>query len=103
MKINLFTNGKTNIQSVMKAGISLAVAAMLLTAALAVPAAAQKLVPCKGSLQGHEIDTPEGGRPPTTVTADGSATGIATTSVNSLSAINLRLPSRTAPQRGLLN
>ena len=78
MKITLFTNGKTNIQSVMKASISLAVAAMLLTAALAVPAAAQKLVPFKGSLQGHEIDTPVGGPPPTTVNAVGSTTGIAT-------------------------
>lgn len=76
MQISLFTNGKTNTKSVMKASISLAVAAMLLTAALAVPA--QKQVPFKGSLQGHETDTPEGGPPPTTVNADGSATGIAT-------------------------
>ena len=64
MQINLFTNGKTNTKSVMKASISLAVAAMLLTAALAMPAAAQKQVPFKGSLQGHETDTPEGGPPP---------------------------------------
>jgi len=78
MQINLFTNRKTNTQSVMKASISLAVAAMLLTASLAVPAAAQKQVPFKGSLQGHEMDTPQGGPPPTTVIADGSATGIAT-------------------------
>jgi hypothetical protein len=93
MQINLFTNGKTNTQSVMKASISLAVAAMLLTAAFAVPAAAQKQVPFKGSLQGHETDTPEGGPPPTTVIADGSATGIAThvgQLVNSHSAINSR-------------
>jgi hypothetical protein len=52
MQISLFTNGKINTKSVMKAGISLALAAMLLTAALAVPAAAQKQVPFKGSLQG---------------------------------------------------
>ena len=78
MQISLFTNGKTNTKSVMKASISLAVAAMLLTAALAVPAAAQKQVPFKGSLQGHEIDTPQGGPPPTTLIVDGSATGIAT-------------------------
>src|ERR1700687_4159153 len=48
MQISLFTNGKTNTKSVMKASISLAVAAMLLTAALAVPATAQKQVPFKG-------------------------------------------------------
>jgi len=78
MQINQFTNGKTNTQSVMKANIFLAVAAMLLTAALAVPAAAQKQVPFKGSLQGHETGTPEGGPPPTTVIADGSAEGIGT-------------------------
>jgi hypothetical protein len=77
MQINLFTNGKTNTQSVMKASISLTVAAVLLTAFLA-PAAAQKQVPFKGSLQGHEIDTPEGGPPPSTVNADGNTTGIAT-------------------------
>ena len=78
MQISLFTNGKTNTQSVMKASISLAVAAMLLTAALAVPAAAQKQVPFKGSLQGLEIDTPQGGPPPTTLNTDGNTTGIAT-------------------------
>jgi hypothetical protein len=78
MQISLFTNGKINTKSVMKASIALAVAAMLLTAALAVPAVAQKQVPFKGSLQGHETDTPEGGPPPTTVNVDGSATGIAT-------------------------
>ena len=61
----------------MKASISLVVAAMLLTAVLAVPAAAQKQVPFKGSLQGHETDTPEGGPPPTTLSVDGNATGIA--------------------------
>jgi hypothetical protein len=42
----------------MKTTIYLSMAAMLLTAALAVPTAAQKRVPFKGSLQGHEIDTP---------------------------------------------
>src|SRR5260370_30844166 len=73
MQISLFTNGKTNTKSVMKASISLAVAAMFLTVALAVPAAAQKQVPFKGSLQGQETDTPPGSG-----MVDGSATGIAT-------------------------
>ena len=78
MRMSLFINGKTNTKSVMKASISLTVAAMLLTVALAVPAAAQKQVPFKGSLQGQETDTPQGGPPPTTSSVDGSATGIAT-------------------------
>ena len=43
-----------------------------------VPAAAQKQVPFKGSLQGHETDTPQGGPPPTTVMATGSTEGIGT-------------------------
>jgi hypothetical protein len=42
----------------------------------AVPATAQKQVPFKGSIQGHEIDIPQGGPPPTTLSVDGSATGI---------------------------
>ena len=54
-------------KSVMKPSVSLVVAAMLLTAVIAVSAAAQKQVPFKGSLQGHETGTPEGGPPPTTV------------------------------------
>jgi len=78
MQISLFTNGKTNTKSVIKASISLAVAAMLLTAGLAVPAAALNQVPFKGSIQGHETSTPQGGPPPTTLVVDGSATGIAT-------------------------
>ena len=62
----------------MKTTIYLPMAAMLLTATLAVSAAAQHQVPFKGSLQGQEIDTPQGGPPPTTSFVDGSATGIAT-------------------------
>jgi hypothetical protein len=71
-------NGKTNTESMMKASLSLVIAAMLLTAALAVPAAAQKQVPFKGSLQGQETNTPQGGPPPTTLSVDGSVTGMAT-------------------------
>ena len=54
------------------------VAALILTAALAVPVAAQKQVPFKGAMQGREIDTPQGGPPPTTLLADGRTRGIAT-------------------------
>jgi len=60
----------------MKTTIYLLTAAMLLTAALAVPAAAQNLVPFKGSIQGHEVDTPLGGPPPTTLSVDGTDEGI---------------------------
>lgn len=52
------------------------IAVMFLTTTLAV-SAAQNLVPFKGSLQGQEIDTPQGGPPPTTLSVNGSATGIA--------------------------
>jgi hypothetical protein len=53
-----------NVGYRLRAFFSLAVAAMLLTGALAVPAAAQSQVPFKGSLQGNETDTPQGGPPP---------------------------------------
>jgi hypothetical protein len=52
--------------------VSLLMAALILTAELAVPAAAQKQVPFKGTIQAHETDTPQGG----TVSASGSGTGI---------------------------
>ena len=42
----------------MSSRIYLWMAVLILTAALAVPAAAQKLVPFNGAMQGHEIDTP---------------------------------------------
>jgi len=45
---------------------------------LAVPAAAQKQVPFDGAMQGREIDTPQGGPPPTTLLVDGRTRGIAT-------------------------
>jgi len=57
--------------------VTIFLAVLLLTATFAVSAAAQKQVPFKGSLQGQEIDTPQGGPPPTTLNAVGSTTGIA--------------------------
>lgn len=66
------------MNSMTKPRFYLPIAALILTATLVVPAAAQNQVPFKGSLQGHETDTPEGGPPPTTLTADGNTTGIAT-------------------------
>src|SRR5215831_9522299 len=50
----------------------------ILLALSAVAAQKLKMVPFKGSLQGSEIDTPEGGPPPTTLSVDGSTTGLAT-------------------------
>jgi hypothetical protein len=47
-----------------KSRFYLPIAALILTATLAVPAAAQNQVPFKGSLQGQETDTPQGGPPP---------------------------------------
>ena len=54
------------------------IAALILTAALALQAAGQKQVPFNGSMQGREIDTPQGGPPPTTLSVDGYTRGIAT-------------------------
>ena len=62
----------------MKTTFYLTISAMLLTAGLAVSAAAQKQIPFKGALQGQEIDTPQGGPPPTTLSVNGSDAGIAT-------------------------
>jgi len=65
------------MKTITRSNVYVPIAAMIL-AALAVAATAQKQVPLKGSLQGHEIDTPQGGPPPTTLSVDGSTTGIAT-------------------------
>jgi len=65
------------MNTMMGSRVYLSIAALILTAVLVVPAAAQKQVPFKGSLQGQEIDTPQGGPPPTTLNAVGSTTGIA--------------------------
>ena len=51
-------------------------AAMILTVALAVPAAAQQQVPFKGAMQGYDVDTP--GPSPGTVVVTTSGTGVAT-------------------------
>lgn len=66
------------MNTLLRKGLYLPMAAMILTA-LAVPmTAAQDQVPFKGSIQGNEIDTPQGGPPPTTLSVNGSATGIGT-------------------------
>ena len=58
MKTLLFTNGKTMLKTMMKTSIHLPMAAMFLTALLAGPAAAENLVPFKGSLEGFLVITP---------------------------------------------
>jgi hypothetical protein len=58
----------------MRTTINLLMAVMLLTAALAVPGAAQNLIPFKGAIQGQETHTVEF----PIITANGSCTGIAT-------------------------
>jgi len=58
----------------MKTTIYLLIAAMLLTAALAVPGAAQNQIPLNGTIQGEEIHT---GTPPL-ITANCSCAGIGT-------------------------
>jgi hypothetical protein len=64
------------MKTITRSNIYLPMAAMILTAAIAVPAAAQKQVPFKGSLQGHDSHT---GMPsPTTVLLATSCTGIGT-------------------------
>jgi len=62
------------MKSMMKFNTSLAIMAMILTAVLTVPAAAQKQVPFKGSIQAQETDVPS--VPPGSLFATGSGTGI---------------------------
>jgi hypothetical protein len=56
--------------------ICLPMAAIILTAVLAIPAAAQSQVPFKGTMQGHDSDSP--GPSPNTVVVTTSGTGIGT-------------------------
>jgi hypothetical protein len=66
------------MNAIKKTSIYGAMAAMFLTVALAGTAAAKQEVPFHGSIQGVEIDIPQGGPPPTSLSVNGSATGIAT-------------------------
>ena len=63
------------MKTITRSNIYLPMAAMILTAALAVPAAAQKQVPFKGAMQGHDTDI---GSTDTTVTVLTVGTGIGT-------------------------
>ena len=67
------------MNTLLRSGTCLPIAAMILTAALANPAAAAaKLVPFKGSLQAKEKIVSTQGSPPVSFVADGSGGGIAT-------------------------
>jgi hypothetical protein len=56
--------------------IYLSMAALILTAALATPAAAQQQVPFKGAMQGNDVDSP--GPFPSTVVVTTTGTGVGT-------------------------
>ena len=62
------------MKTITRSIVYLPMAAMILTAALAVPAAAQKQVPFKGTLQGHDVDLPS--PIPNTVVVATSGAGI---------------------------
>src|SRR5260370_37004930 len=75
---NTLTKGSTDMRTIMRNSIYLPMAAVLLTAALALPAvAAEKLVPFNGSLQAQESALFQG-PPPGTLLGDGSCGGIST-------------------------
>src|SRR5437773_11617296 len=66
------------MKTITRSNIYLPMAAMILTAALAIPAGAQELVPFKGTIQqGQDVDI-AGGPPPITVVVAASGTGTGT-------------------------
>jgi hypothetical protein len=67
-----------HMKTITRSNIYLPMAAMILTAVLAVPAGAQQQVPFKGTIQqGQDVDIP-GGPPPITVVVAASGTGTGT-------------------------
>src|SRR6266851_7100329 len=64
------------MKNITRSNIYLPMAAMILTAALAIPAAAQKQVPFMGAMQGHDTVSP--GPSPTTALLRTTATGTGT-------------------------
>jgi hypothetical protein len=78
LSITLPERKEPKMNAIKKTSIYGATAAMCLTVALAGTAAAKQEVPFHGSIQGVEIDIPQGGPPPTSLSVNGSATGIAT-------------------------
>ena len=76
------------MKTITRSSIYLPMAAMILTAALAVTAAAQNQVPFKGKFQGNDTVSP--GPSPTTALLRTTATGTGGHWVNSHSLRNLR-------------
>jgi hypothetical protein len=66
------------MNAISRTNIPLSIGTILLTVVLAVPAAAQKQVAVTGEVEGQEIDTLQGGPPPTSIRVDGSVRGQAT-------------------------
>lgn len=64
------------MKTITRSNIYLPMAALFLTAVLAIPAAAQNQVPFKGAMQGNDVDSP--GPSPGTVIVTTSGTGVAT-------------------------
>jgi hypothetical protein len=69
------TRKGAHMKTITRSNIYLPMAALILTAALAVPAAAQKQVPFKGTMQGNDADT---FLSPTTVLVTTTGSGIGT-------------------------
>ena len=66
------------MKSITNRKIGLPSAVLFLTLATAGVAAADTTVPFKGSVQGHEVDQPQGGNPPSQLLVNGRLTGVAT-------------------------
>src|SRR6266852_9281421 len=66
------------MKSITRSNIYLPMAAMILTAVLAVPAAAQKQVPFKGTMQGPDTDTCFSPGPPPIICVTANGKGIGT-------------------------
>lgn len=66
------------MRTIARTKISLSIATIFLTGAFTAPAAEQKQLVVMGELHGQEIDTLQGGPPPTTISVDGSVMGQAT-------------------------
>jgi hypothetical protein len=85
------------MNSMTKPRFYLPIAAVILTATLAVSAAAQNLIPFKGAIQGQETHTGEF----PIITANGSCTGIATVVGNLLLTYQDTIDLRTASGTGI--
>jgi hypothetical protein len=77
MQIRQLRKEKMNMKILLRAGISLAVAAMFFTTAIAYSKSQDKRLLVEGSLQGTEVDVLQGS-PPDSIAVDGNIPGLAT-------------------------